>query len=70
MSIFVECCYLIWQDWLEKHGDYEAIVDGANIGLYQQNFVDGSFSLSQVLPSFLGYLFFFLHIFRIHSLLY
>jgi hypothetical protein len=36
-------------DWLEKHGDYEAIVDGANIGLYQQNFVDGSFSLSQVL---------------------
>nr|AAD24622.1 hypothetical protein [Arabidopsis thaliana] len=59
-----------FQDWLEKHGDYEAIVDGANIGLYQQNFVDGSFSLSQVLPSFLGYLFFFLHIFRIHSLLY
>ncbi|KAG7613680.1 Protein-only RNase P C-terminal, partial [Arabidopsis suecica] len=42
-----------FQDWLEKHGDYEAIVDGANIGLYQQNFVDGSFSLSQVLPSIL-----------------
>ncbi|KAG7606769.1 Protein-only RNase P C-terminal [Arabidopsis thaliana x Arabidopsis arenosa] len=37
-----------FQDWLEKHGDYEAIVDGANIGLYQQNFVDGSFSLSQI----------------------
>ncbi|KAL0702561.1 hypothetical protein Bca4012_058683 [Brassica carinata] len=36
-----------FQDWLEKHGDYEAIVDGANIGLYQQNFADGGFSLSQ-----------------------
>ncbi|KAG7640442.1 Protein-only RNase P C-terminal [Arabidopsis suecica] len=37
-----------FQDWLEKQGDYEAILDGANIGLYQQNFVDGSFSLSQL----------------------
>lgn len=45
------------QDWLEKHGDYEAIVDGANIGLYQQNFSDGGFSLPQVLPSIFGYLF-------------
>ncbi|CAL9223205.1 unnamed protein product [Arabidopsis halleri] len=37
-----------FQDWLEKHGDYEAIVDGANIGLYQQNFSDGGFSLPQL----------------------
>lgn len=37
-----------FQNWLEKHGDYEAIVDGANIGLYQQNFADGGFSLSQL----------------------
>ncbi|CAN8271346.1 unnamed protein product [Cochlearia groenlandica] len=37
-----------FQEWLEKHGDYEAIIDGANIGLYQQNFEDGSFSLSQL----------------------
>ncbi|PON41394.1 Protein-only RNase P, C-terminal [Parasponia andersonii] len=37
-----------FQDWLEKHGDYEAIVDGANIGLYQQNFADGGFSVSQL----------------------
>ncbi|RVW44276.1 Proteinaceous RNase P 3 [Vitis vinifera] len=29
-----------FQDWLDKHADYEAIVDGANIGLYQQNFAN------------------------------
>ena len=41
--------YLIWlQDWLDKHADYEAIVDGANIGLYQQNFANGEFSIPQV----------------------
>ncbi|KAG2238769.1 hypothetical protein Bca4012_023417 [Brassica carinata] len=37
-----------FQEWLEKHGDYEAILDGANIGLFQQNFVDGGFSLPQL----------------------
>ncbi|XP_010531433.1 PREDICTED: proteinaceous RNase P 2-like [Tarenaya hassleriana] len=37
-----------FQDWLERHGDYEAILDGANIGLYQQNFADGGFSLQQL----------------------
>ncbi|KAL6196144.1 hypothetical protein ACLB2K_031759 [Fragaria x ananassa] len=37
-----------FQDWLDKHADYEAIVDGANIGLYQQNFADGGFSLPQL----------------------
>ncbi|XP_075633056.1 proteinaceous RNase P 2-like [Castanea sativa] len=37
-----------FQDWLEKHGDFEFIVDGANIGLYQQNFADGGFSVSQL----------------------
>lgn len=37
-----------FQDWLDKHAEYEAIVDGANIGLYQQNFADGGFSLSQL----------------------
>ncbi|RZB83834.1 Proteinaceous RNase P 3 isoform D [Glycine soja] len=34
--------------WLEKHASYEAIVDGANIGLYQQNFADGGFNISQL----------------------
>ena len=36
------------KDWLEQHADYEAIVDGANIGLYQQNFAEGGFSIPQV----------------------
>ncbi|CAN7109435.1 unnamed protein product [Brassica rapa subsp. narinosa] len=40
-----------FQEWLEKHGDYEAILDGANIGLYQQNFADGGFSLPQQLEA-------------------
>lgn len=37
-----------FQDWLDKHADYEAIVDGANIGLYQQNFANGEFSIPQL----------------------
>lgn len=37
-----------FQDWLEKRADFEFIVDGANIGLYQQNFADGGFSVSQL----------------------
>lgn len=36
------------QEWLETHADYEAVIDGANIALYQQNFADGGFSLPQV----------------------
>jgi hypothetical protein len=36
------------QEWLEEHREYEAIVDGANIALYQQNFAEGGFSLTQV----------------------
>ncbi|XP_057453208.1 proteinaceous RNase P 2-like [Lotus japonicus] len=37
-----------FQGWLEKHAHYEAIVDGANVGLYQQNFADGGFSTHQL----------------------
>ncbi|CAI0544376.1 unnamed protein product [Linum tenue] len=37
-----------FQDWLEKNGHYEAIIDAANVGLYQQNFSEGGFSISQV----------------------
>lgn len=43
----VESNFKDFQDWLDKHADYEAVVDGANVGLYQQNFADGGFSLSQ-----------------------
>uniref|UniRef100_A0A453GV32 ribonuclease P n=1 Tax=Aegilops tauschii subsp. strangulata TaxID=200361 RepID=A0A453GV32_AEGTS len=37
-----------FQEWLEAHKEYEAIVDGANIALYQQNFAEGGFSLVQL----------------------
>ncbi|KAH9622954.1 hypothetical protein KSS87_011491 [Heliosperma pusillum] len=37
-----------FMDWLEEHSDYEAVVDAANIGLYQQNFADGGFSIAQL----------------------
>lgn len=37
-----------FMEWVEKHSDYEAIVDGANIALYQQNFSDGGFSIAQL----------------------
>lgn len=37
-----------FMEWVDNHSDYDAIVDGANIGLYQQNFADGGFSISQL----------------------
>lgn len=37
-----------FMEWIDNHADYEAIIDGANIGLYQQNFADGGFSISQL----------------------
>ncbi|KAL6613741.1 hypothetical protein ACP70R_036011 [Stipagrostis hirtigluma subsp. patula] len=40
-----------FQEWLEAHKGYEAIVDGANIALYQQNFAEGGFSLTQQLDA-------------------
>lgn len=45
---FIFTFHHLLKDWLDKYGDYEAIVDGANVGLYQQNFADGGFSVSQV----------------------
>lgn len=42
------------KDWLEKNADYEAIIDGANIGLYQQNFAEGGFSVLQVVYPTVG----------------
>ncbi|KAF6166020.1 hypothetical protein GIB67_012917 [Kingdonia uniflora] len=37
-----------FQEWLDNHTEFGAIVDGANVGLYQQNFADGGFSFSQL----------------------
>ncbi|KAG0497711.1 hypothetical protein HPP92_002402 [Vanilla planifolia] len=35
-------------EWLDSHDTYKAVIDGANVALYQQNFVDGEFSLLQL----------------------
>ncbi|KAK6163576.1 hypothetical protein DH2020_000440 [Rehmannia glutinosa] len=35
-------------DWLGQHSEYETVVDGANVGLYQQNFAEGGFSIAQL----------------------
>ena len=51
------------KDWLDKNADYEAIVDGANVGLYQQNFADGGFSVSQVVTLMLFSYFFIFYFF-------
>ncbi|KAK6936188.1 Pentacotripeptide-repeat region of PRORP [Dillenia turbinata] len=37
-----------FMEWLDGHANYEAIVDGANIALYQQNFANGGFSINQL----------------------
>ncbi|XP_071711131.1 proteinaceous RNase P 2 [Rutidosis leptorrhynchoides] len=37
-----------FMNWLDEHNDFQAIVDGANIGLYQQNFAERGFSVSQL----------------------
>ncbi|KNA03762.1 hypothetical protein SOVF_206010 [Spinacia oleracea] len=37
-----------FMEWIDNHSEYEAIVDGANIGLYRQNFADGGFSIAQL----------------------
>uniref|UniRef100_A0A803N277 ribonuclease P n=1 Tax=Chenopodium quinoa TaxID=63459 RepID=A0A803N277_CHEQI len=39
------------KEWIDSHSVYEAIVDGANIGLYQQNFSEGGFSITQQLEA-------------------
>nr|BAP69208.1 pentatricopeptide repeat protein [Physcomitrium patens] len=37
-----------FQAWLNRHGPFDAIVDGANVGLFNQNFVDGGFNFHQL----------------------
>lgn len=36
------------QAWLEQHGPVQALVDGANVALYGQNWERGAFSFGQV----------------------
>eukprot|EP00898_Chlorokybus_atmophyticus_P004667 jgi/Chlat1/5200/Chrsp33S05178 len=37
-----------FQEWLQRHGPFEAIVDGANVALFGQNYEGGGFSFNQV----------------------
>ncbi|KAG6432564.1 hypothetical protein SASPL_104144 [Salvia splendens] len=37
-----------FKEWLEQHSEYETLVDGANIRLYQQNFAHCGFSITQL----------------------
>lgn len=48
MTREVKSNFTEFQNWLDEHSEYEAIVDAANIGLYQQNFAEGGFSISQL----------------------
>ena len=36
------------QAWLEEHGPFGAVIDGANVALYGQNFENGGFSFPQI----------------------
>ncbi|GMH07322.1 hypothetical protein Nepgr_009162 [Nepenthes gracilis] len=44
----VKSNFKTFMDWIEHHPHYEAIIDGANIGLYKQNFAEGGFSITQL----------------------
>lgn len=34
--------------WLARHGPFGAVVDGANVALYGQNFEKGGFNFGQI----------------------
>lgn len=36
------------QAWLQKHGPYNAVLDGANIAFFGQNWEEGGFQFSQI----------------------
>ena len=41
-------CLVVAQAWLERHGPFDAVLDGANIALFGQNFDAGGFAFGQV----------------------
>ena len=43
----VRWCMLL-QAWLDRHEPFDVIVDGANVGMFNQNFVEGGFNFYQV----------------------
>ncbi|KAL0027358.1 hypothetical protein WJX79_004098 [Trebouxia sp. C0005] len=40
--------FKVFQAWLEQHGPVEALIDGANVALYGQNWERGAFSFGQI----------------------
>ncbi|KAL0051819.1 hypothetical protein WJX82_002667 [Trebouxia sp. C0006] len=40
--------FKVFQAWLEQHGPVQALVDGANVALYGQNWERGAFSFGQI----------------------
>lgn len=43
-SLVTDCGGVLFQEWLQQHGPFDAIIDGANVGLINQK----TFSFSQV----------------------
>jgi proteinaceous RNase P len=35
-------------EWSAKHGPFDTIIDGANVGMFNQNFEDAMFNFNQV----------------------
>ncbi len=35
-------------EWSERHGPFDTIIDGANVGMFNQNFQDAKFNFNQV----------------------
>lgn len=40
--------FKLFQAWLEQHGPVQALIDGANVALYGQNWERGAFSFGQI----------------------
>lgn len=39
---------MLLQGWLDRNGPFDVIVDGANVGMFNQNFGEGGFNFYQV----------------------
>lgn len=37
-----------FREWLERHGPFGAVIDGANVALFGQNFASGGFNFGQI----------------------
>ncbi len=39
---------LQFKAWIEEHGPFGAVIDGANVALFGQNFESGGFNFGQI----------------------